>query len=110
MGGLAKGPMLGVVPLGGSQTRSLEGAGWGEAGGQDRGEDLIPGGLEPLFPTPSGMTRWDPMREPMSAPTNREPHWENFFGNERSHQQGTCGVEKFLRAIGEGTSFDQRKK
>ena len=29
--------MLGVVPLGGSQTRSLEGAGWGEAGGQDRG-------------------------------------------------------------------------
>jgi hypothetical protein len=62
MGGLAKGPVLGMVPLGGSQTRSLEGAGWGEAGGQDRGEDLIPGGLEPLFPTPSGMTRWDPMR------------------------------------------------
>jgi len=105
MGGLAKGPMLGVVPLGGSQTRSLEGAGWGEAGGQDRGEDLIPGGLEPLFPTPSGMTRWDPMREPMSAPTNREPHWENFFWERTQSPTGDLWSGKIFTSYRGGNFF-----
>ncbi len=105
MGGLAKGPVLGMVPLGGSQTRSLEGAGWGEAGGQDRGEDLIPGGLEPLFPTPSGMTRWDPMREPMSAPTNREPHWENFFLERTQSPTGDLWSGKIFTSYRGGNFF-----
>ena len=38
MGGLAKGHMFGVVPLGGSQTRSLEGAGWGKQGDRTEGK------------------------------------------------------------------------